>query len=223
MECIFCNKKTCLVNKHGIQINKLKASNEDLQMMHFKLYTKHTEKVHGTQFGHLNHIPISLFMNKLVWSLAPDKNGILLCQWKMINWLDTYQLEEDEVVHIHIELHDDNSDIFIKKSPNPSAWEISNSAKRSILRQLDICFTTWIHSSRQWYIPTTNGKFVLGSYKQNEIQEIKIGQQCNIVKETIDCWYEYCNSIRDNTYVGTKLKYVWNILNIMFIYKPKNQ
>ncbi len=113
-------------------------------MMHFKLYTKHTEKVHGTQFGHLNHIPISLFMNKLVWSLAPDKNGILLCQWKMINWLDTYQLEEDEVVHIHIELHDDNSDIFIKKSPNPSAWEISNSAKRSILRQLDICFTTWI-------------------------------------------------------------------------------
>ncbi len=49
---------------------------------------------------------------------------------------------------------------------------------------------------------------MLGSYKQNEIQEIKIGQQCNIVKETIDCWYEYCNSIRDNTYVGTKLKYV---------------
>ncbi len=50
------------------------------------------------------------------------------------------QLENDEVFHIKVESINENTNIFTKQSPNPSAWEISNSQKQSTLRQLDVCF-----------------------------------------------------------------------------------
>ncbi len=81
---------------------------------------------------------------ELKQSLAPDKNGRYTGFWyanrKMILQLDAFQLEEDKVLNIHMECLDDDTNNFIKKSPDPSAWEISNSEKRSALGKFDICF-----------------------------------------------------------------------------------
>ncbi len=57
----------------------------------------------------------------------------------MINQLDACKVEDNEVFHIYVELHDENTNISIKKSPNPSAWEISNLENQSTMRQLDKC------------------------------------------------------------------------------------
>ncbi len=73
---------------------------------------------------------------------------------KMTYHLDACKLDDDKVFHIHAELHHENTDIFIKKSPNPSAWEISNPGKQSTMRQLDICFDildAFIESMRYCY------------------------------------------------------------------------
>ncbi len=126
MECIFCEKKTCLANRHycflwGILINKLKSSNVDPQKTCFKLCTKYTEKVHGSKLGHQNCIPIPLRITELICSLALDKGGRYTGFWyvdgKMINQPNACKLEDDKVIHIHIELLDENGDIFIKKCP----------------------------------------------------------------------------------------------------------
>ncbi len=64
----------------------------DPQKTHFELYTKYTEKVHGSKLGHQNHIPIPIFVTELICSLAPDKCGRYTGFWyvdgKMINQLD---------------------------------------------------------------------------------------------------------------------------------------
>ncbi len=52
----------------------------------------------------------------------------------------SFNLEEDEVFHIHLGSLDDITDNSIKQSSNPSAWKMSSLEKRSTLRQLDICF-----------------------------------------------------------------------------------
>ncbi len=149
MECIFCEKKTCLANSHypflqGIPMNKLKSSNVDPQKMHFKLNTKYTEKVHGSKLGHQNRIPIPLCVTELIHSFVPDKCGRYMGFWyvdgKMINQLETCKSEDNKVFHIHVELLDENTYIFVGKSPNLFAWEMSNLEKRSTMRQLDICF-----------------------------------------------------------------------------------
>ncbi len=58
----------------------------------------------------------------------------------MINQLDACKLEDNKVFHFHMELFDENPDNVIEISPNPSAWEISNSEKWSTMRQLHIYF-----------------------------------------------------------------------------------
>ncbi len=79
MECIFCEKKTCLANRHyrflrGILIDKMKSSNVDPQKMRFKLHTKNKEKVHGNKLGHQNQIPILFCVTELMCSLVPDRS-----------------------------------------------------------------------------------------------------------------------------------------------------
>ncbi len=91
-------------------------------------------KVHGivcgNKLGHQNQIPIPLCVTELIHSLIPDKSGQYRGFWyaddKMINQLDAYKLQGDEVFHIHMEFSDENIDNFIEKLPHPSAWEISN-------------------------------------------------------------------------------------------------
>ncbi len=58
----------------------------------------------------------------------------------MMNQLDACKLEDDKVFHIHMELLGGNTKSFIKKSPNLSVWEISNSEAMSATRHVDICF-----------------------------------------------------------------------------------
>ncbi len=151
----------------GYSNKKLKSSNMDPQKMHFKLYITYTEKVYGSKLGHLNHVLIPLCVMELICSLAPDKSGRYTGFWyansKMINQLDACQLEHDKVFHIHMELLDENIIIFIKHSPNPSAWKISKSGKWSTLRQLDICLTMLIHSSWLCDIPMITWKIYIGS------------------------------------------------------------
>ncbi len=66
--------------------------------------------------------------------------GFRYAEGKMINQLVACKLEDNKVFHIHVELLDENTVIFIKQLLNPSAWEISNLEKWSTMRQLDICF-----------------------------------------------------------------------------------
>ncbi len=110
--------------------------------MHFELYTKDTEKVYGSKFGHQNCIPILLCVTELIYSLAPDRAGRYTGFWyvdgKMINQLDAFKLEDNEVFHIHMELLYRNTKTFIEKSSNPSVWEVSNSEKMSAMRYFDI-------------------------------------------------------------------------------------
>ncbi len=111
MECMFCEEKTCLANRHyhflqGILINKMKSSNVDCQKMRFKFFTKYTEKIHGSKLGHQNCIPISHCITELICSFAPNKSGRYTGFWytdsKMINQLDTCKLEDSKVFHIHV-------------------------------------------------------------------------------------------------------------------------
>ncbi len=92
--------------------------------MCFELYTKYTEKFNGSKLGYLNSIPIPLCVNELIHTLVTDKseryNGFWYANGNMINQHDEYQLKEDEVFHIHMELLNDKTNIFIKESPNPS-------------------------------------------------------------------------------------------------------
>ncbi len=46
-----------------------------------------------------------------------------------MNQLDVCQLEDEEVIHICMELLDEKTNNFIEQLPNPSTWEISNSDK----------------------------------------------------------------------------------------------
>ncbi len=87
---IFCDKKSCLVNRcycfsHHIQINTWKSSRVDPQKMCFELYTKYAEKVHGAQLRYLNRIQIPLCMMELIHSFSRQRSkiyGFLVCQWK---------------------------------------------------------------------------------------------------------------------------------------------
>ncbi len=60
-------------------------------------------------------------MADLICSLAPDKceryTGFWNADGKMINQLDACKLEDNDVFHIHVKLHDENTVIFIKKCP----------------------------------------------------------------------------------------------------------
>ncbi len=101
-------------------------------------------KNHGSKRWHQNCIPIPLCVTELICSLSPDKSRQYIGFWyvdgKMINQLDACKLKNDKVFHMHVALPDENTDNFIEILPNPSAWEISNSEKRSIMRELDVCF-----------------------------------------------------------------------------------
>ncbi len=46
------------------------------------------------------------------------------------------QLEEDEVLHIHVEICDKKTEEFIQQSPNPSTQEIFHSVTVTKLRLL---------------------------------------------------------------------------------------
>ncbi len=114
----------------GVQINQSRSSNLDSTNVYLVSYTKYTEKVHGTQQGHISCIPISLCVTKLTQSLSNDKNGryigFLYADGKMINQLNECQLEEDKVFHNYVEILEEETDEFIEQSPNPSAWETTN-------------------------------------------------------------------------------------------------
>ncbi len=149
MECTFCKKNTCLAKRHyyflrGILTNKMKSSNVDPQKTCFELHTKYIEKVHESKLGHQNYIPIPLCETELIHSLAPDKCGRYTGFWygdgKMINQIDACELDDNKIFPIHVEILDENTDIFIKKLPNPSAWEVSNLEIWNAIRQLDACF-----------------------------------------------------------------------------------
>ncbi len=147
MECILCEKKTCLASMHYCflrctVIDKMKSSNVGPQKTCFELYTKCTEKFHGSKLGHQKHIPISQCVTKLICSLAPDKcqryTGVWCADGKMINQLDACNMEDNEELHIHVELLDANTDIYIEKLLDSSAWEISTLEKWSTMRQLNM-------------------------------------------------------------------------------------
>ncbi len=128
------------------------SSNDVLQVIH-----KVHRKVHGSKLEHQNHFPIPLCVTDLKCSFAPDKcgryTGFLYADGRMINQLDTYKYKDNKVFHICIELLDENTEILIKKMPNPSALEESNSEKWSTMRQLDICFNevdTFIETMGYW-------------------------------------------------------------------------
>ncbi len=151
----------------------MKSSNVDPQKMSFELYTKYTEKVHGSKLGHQNGIPIPLCVTELIHSIAPEKcgrcNGFWYADGKIINQLDECKSEDDKVFHIPMELLDENTDLFIEKLPNPSAWEISNSEKQSTMRQLNICFNnldTFIETMCNCYDNMTD----LHCMNENEIK-----------------------------------------------------
>ncbi len=127
MEYIFLDRKIFLVNQHyyflqGILIVKLMRSNADPEKTCFKLYTKYTEKVHGTKLYHQNHILISLCVTEFICSLSPDKSErharFQYADGKMIIHLKECKLEDNKVFHINLELLNENIDNFIKNSPN---------------------------------------------------------------------------------------------------------
>ncbi len=69
------------------------------------------------------------------------RNGFCCANGRRINQLDACQLADNVVLHIHMEICDDEmTDCFIQQLPNPSTWKISNSDKMTELRQLDKCF-----------------------------------------------------------------------------------
>ncbi len=76
-----------------------------------------------------------------------------------------------------MELLDENTVIFIEQSPNPSAWQISNTEKQSTLQQLDICFNnvdTFIKTMKYSYDDMEDLHWV---HTRNEI-EGGIEKQC---------------------------------------------
>ncbi len=110
----------------GTLSNNLKSSNVDPQKTFFKLYAKYTEKVHRSKLGHQNHIPISLCVIESIYSLDPDNCERYTEFWyadgNMINQLDTCKSDDDKVFHIHVELFDENTGIFLKNHPIHLHW-----------------------------------------------------------------------------------------------------
>ncbi len=99
--------------------------------MCFDFYTKYTDKVHGSKLANQNCILIPLCVAELIYSLTPNKSGrytgFQYADGEMINEFDACKLKDNKVFHIHVKLLDEKTECFIEKSPNPSAWEISNS------------------------------------------------------------------------------------------------
>ncbi len=117
MECIFCEKKTCLANRNyqflrgNQQIKVIKCgSSKDM-------HTKYTVFPWKQDWASKLY-PHPKLCNRIIHSLAPDKSGRYTGFWyvdgKMINQLDACNLEEDKVFHIHMELIDENTKPFIK-------------------------------------------------------------------------------------------------------------
>ncbi len=110
-----------------------------LQVIH-----KVHKKVHGSKLGHQNHFLIPLCVTEFICSLSPDKyeryTGFQYVDGKMINQLDECKLEDNKLFHIHVELFDENTDIFIEKSSQSICMGDFQYKKQSALRKLDICF-----------------------------------------------------------------------------------
>ncbi len=91
----------------------------------------------------------------------------------MINQISMYQLEEDEVSNIHVKIHDNESEEFIRKLPNPLAWDISNSGMVTKMTKLYICFLdleVFIESMQYSY---NHLHKIHWETQKNEIQQIK--------------------------------------------------
>ncbi len=146
-------------------------------------YTKNIEKGHRTHLGHFFVFVFPKHYGTYKSALHWQRWKIywfLVCRWKDDESNQCLSIRSDKAFHIHVELYDENL-IYLLNNHQINlpgtflTWENNWTERERYLFLVHY----WDHK----VLIQQNGISVMGSYKQNEIQEIKTGQKRTIHKD----------------------------------------